>query len=71
MTINSPRLEIVHAWYKTIENNTNNNYLGRAVETPIGCAIQITPKRARAIREFYNKLHRPKISQKYPVPVLL
>ena len=41
MTINSPRLEIVRAWYKTIENITNN-YLGSVVEVPIGCAIQIT-----------------------------
>ena len=40
MTINSPRLEIVRAWYKTIENITNN-YLGSVVEATIGCAIQI------------------------------
>ena len=41
MTINSPRLEIVRAWYKTIENITNN-YLGSMAEATIGCAIQIT-----------------------------
>ena len=46
MTINSPRLEIVRALYKTIEN-IMNNYLGSVVEA----------KRACAIRELYNKLH--------------
>ena len=34
MSINSIRLEIVRAWYKTIENITNN-YLGSVVEGPI------------------------------------
>ena len=40
MTINSRRLEIVRAWYKTIENITNN-YLGSVVVETIGCAMQI------------------------------
>ena len=47
MIINSPRLKIVRAWYKTIENITNN-YLGSAsvVESTIQCAIQITHEKS-------------------------
>ena len=53
MTINSPRLEIVRAWYKAIENITNN-FLGSVVEAPIGCAIQITHEKSHALLESYT-----------------
>ena len=50
MTINSPRLEIVRAWYKTIENITNN-YLGRVVERRL-----TVPYKLRTKREFSESL---------------
>ena len=45
MTINSPGLEIIRAWSKTIENITNN-YLGSVAEATIECAIQITHEKS-------------------------
>ena len=53
MIINSPRLEIVRAWYKNIEN-ISDNYLGSVVEVPIGCAIQIMHEKSNALLESFT-----------------